>query len=482
MTKPDRRKVILVQPRATLHDGFRAPLNLLQLASGLIKAHYDVKIIDYHTKNPSDNDIQKLLTNALFVGISSFTGLQSAEAIRLATQYKSINPNLPIVWGGYHPSLWPELAIKSELVDYVIVGPGEDAILDIANSIRDGEDKINKIIVGNLKNGIPSPATNIINFENYIAKTLIGTRVANIHTSYGCPHSCSFCAVNKSFNHNWIAKSPEQVLDEINYLIKTYNIDALEFSDNAPFINKSRMLEIADKMLKMNIRIKWMSMARADELLNCSDDEWRILVKSGFSRVFVGIESGDDSILNTISKDESQNQFLEFADKCNAHGVIPDYSITLGYPPEPEKDIERSFNLIRKLKKITPNAAVMLYRYTPYSLDDNYAGNVEFPKTWVGWAEPPWDSHSLTASKSDWLKDSQIRRVDDFQTALSCAHYREENMYPQKGKCSWLIRVMIPIAKLRWRNGFYSNPYELRALRRSFLEINKAARKSSIAT
>ena len=138
-----------------------APLNLLQLASGLQIENYDVRIIDYHPDQPSNHELRELLGNALLAGISSFTGLQSAEAIRIAIQFKTINPDLPFVWGGYHPSLWPELAIKSDLVDFVVIGPGEDAIVDIANSIRDGKRLESKIIIRNLKNGIPAPATNL---------------------------------------------------------------------------------------------------------------------------------------------------------------------------------------------------------------------------------------------------------------------------------------------------------------------------------
>jgi len=477
----NRKKIILIQPRATLHGGFRTPLNLLQLASGLIKENYDVRIIDCHIDKPSNHELRELLNGALFAGISSFTGLQSAEAIRIAKQIKTINPELPLVWGGYHPSLWPKLAAKSDLANYVVTGPGEDAVVNIARSIQNGEISESKIINGNLNNGIPSPALDLIDFEKYIVKTLMGNRVANIHTSYGCPYSCAFCAVNKSFDHKWISKPPEQVMDEILFLTGRFGIDGIEFLDNSPFVQPSRMLEIAEQILRHDIRIKWMSMARADELLNYSDDEWRLLVNSGFSRVFVGIESGDDDILSGILKDESQNQFLEFAEKCYMHGLIPDYSITLGYPPNPQKDIERSFNLIRKLKSITPSGTVMLYRYTPYSTDDAYASHAMFPDTWEGWGEPPWDTHSLTGSKSDWLNHSHIRTIRDFQAVLSCAHYREENVYPQNGKCSWLVGLMIPIAKYRWRNGIYSTPYELRALRRAFLEINHATRRKIIA-
>jgi len=435
-----------------------------------------------HLESPSAHEFREMVDKALFVGISSFTGLQSTEAIHTARMIKNINPDIPIVWGGYHVSLWQKLAENSDLVDYAITGMGESSILSLAKRLKNDKYPDSKIICGTLENEIPSPAMQLINLENYICPTLIGDRVANVHTSYGCPHSCSFCAVKDCFNRKWIAKPPEQVLEEIRYLVSNHKIDGLEFSDNAPFIEQDRMLNIADGMLKNNININWMSMARVDELLNLDDSKWEVLAASGFRRVFVGIESGDDTVLRGISKNENTNQFIEFAQKCAKHGIIPDYSITLGYPLDPTDEIKSSFNLIRQLKKITPSGTVMFYRYTPYNPLDRFAAHVKFPTTWEHWAEPPWDTHSLTGSNSKWLTSEHQKSIHDFQVTMTCAHHREEGVFPSGGKYNLLTNMMIPLAKYRWSKERYSNPIELRILRRLFLELSRGGQKGTLAT
>ena len=435
-----------------------------------------------HLESPSNNEFREILENGLFVGISSFTGMQSTEAIKTAQRIKVINPDIPIVWGGYHVSLWPRLAENSGIVDFGITGAGEDAVLSLAQRLKDNEEPDSKIIHGTMQNEIPSPAMQLIDLENYISSTLIGDRVANVHTSYGCPHSCSFCAVNNSFNKTWNAKPPEQVLDEIQYLVSNYKIDGLEFSDNAPFIEPDRMLNIADGLIKKQLKINWMSMARVDELLNLDDAKWEILASSGFRRIFVGIESGDDELLRGISKNETTDQFLEFAEKCAKHGIIPDYSITLGYPLDPTDEIKSSFELIRQLKKITPSGTVMFYRYTPYSPTDRFAAHFNFPTTWEHWADSPWDTHSLTGSKSKWLTKEHEKSIHDFQVTMTCAHHKEEGIFPYRGRGWLLLRAMIPIAKYRWNKERYSNPIELRLLRRLYLELSRSGYKGTIAT
>lgn len=478
---PIRNRILLIQPRATRFPGFRMPLNLLQLAAPLIKSGFDVDILDFHIESPSESEIAKRVENILFVGISCFTGLQSAESIRIGKLLKRINPNLKLVWGGYHPSLWSDLAIKSDLVDFVIKGAGENTLRDLAQRLSSGEIIEKQIIDQSPIDKIPSPAIDLINPEKYIASTLIGNRVLNINTSYSCSHACSFCAVHKAFPHGWIAKPSDQVVDEIEYLYKNHSIDGLEFSDNAPFIDQNRMLKIAEEILHRKINIKWMTMARADELLRYSDDEWNLLVQSGFSRVFVGIESGDNAILNSINKNESTEIFLNFAQKCAQHNLIPDYSFTLGYPPNPDSDIEQSFKLVRDLKKITPSGTVMFYRYTPYTLNDPNSSQMQFPSKWEDWADPAWESWSLTSSETPWMNQKSIRKINNFQAVMTCAYHREEAVFPADGSLSGLIGLIVPIAKYRWQKGLFNSPYELRILRRFFLSFNPS-RKSTIAT
>lgn len=479
---PKANKIILVQPKATNHGGFRAPLNLLQLATPLIHNGFEVKIIDFHIERPSNHDLRKYFDNALFIGISAFTGLQSSEAIKFAQLARSINHKIPLIWGGYHPSLWPELALASNLVDYVIVGPGEKALLELAQSLSFNNPPRSRLIVGLEISDIPSPSWDLVNLRDYIDRTVLANRVLNIITSYGCPHRCSFCAVSNVFSHQWNAKPPAQVVDEVSYLISKYQIDGLEFSDNAPFIDNSRMVNIADEFIRRNFKISWMSMARADELNGLSSDEWRILVRSGFKRVFIGVESGDDDVLKVISKNQSVEQYLTLAENCAKYGVVPDFSFTLGYPPDPSKDIELSIKLIRKLKEIVPNSTIILYRYTPYCYDERIKEILNFPSCWEDWMREPWSLYSLTSSIHPWLKRRHISRINEFETVMTCAHYRDERIFPQSGTFRWLMNVLVPIAKIRWGIRFYSFPYELKLLRRLFLALNKENARGRIAT
>ena len=240
------------------------------------------------------------------------------------------------------------------------------------------------------------------------------------------------------------------------------------------------MIEIAEGISSKFPGLNWMSMARVDELLGCSDEEWKILRDSGFKRVFVGIESGDPSILKNINKNEELSQYFEFAWKCVLYNIVPDYSFTLGYPPDPGNDINESIRLIRKLKEITPSGTVMFYRYTPYVKDQDNLQS--FPGNWEDWSESPWDSYSLTSSINQWLKPEHLKKISNFETVLNCAFYDSEKIFPQSPKNTWLIRFLIQLARFRWKHGLFNNPYELRLIRRMLLEMAPKDRRDTIAT
>jgi anaerobic magnesium-protoporphyrin IX monomethyl ester cyclase len=474
-------EIILIQPRATNHDGFRMPLNLLQLAGGLSSSDFTVKILDFHIHDYTDSELAEVLQNAFLVGISAFTGLQSSEGIRIATRIRSIKSGIPIVWGGYHASLWSEIALESKLVDSVVTGCGEESFRDLADLFLNNGNPGKVIYQGEFIKSIPSPAYDLIDPEKYVDSTLLGKRVLNINTSYGCTNRCSFCAVWRCFSGKWIGKPPEQIMDEIRYLRNKFGIDGLEFSDNAPFIDKNRMLRTAEMLLGENTGIRWMSMARADEISRYSDEELEILAESGFRRVFVGIESGDDEILRRIDKQQSVEGYIDFARKCKKHGIIPDYSFTIGYPPDPEKDLIKTFNLIKSLKKITPSATVMLYRYTPYQNSEYEPSTVLFPASWEGWCESKWSRYSLTESENPWFKINLKRMTDNFETVLNCAYYRDEKIFPQDKPPQILIELLTRLAKLRWNSNWYGFPYDLKIIRKILLAFNSQKNSRTIS-
>ncbi|MBU1849749.1 MAG: cobalamin-dependent protein, partial [Nanoarchaeota archaeon] len=132
------KKIILIFPKtgydfATIQA---PPHGLLTMAAHLLKAGFDVKILDQRVNKNFKKNLKKALNESLFVGISSMTGLQLKFAINISKYIKKSYPKTSIVWGGIHATILPDVTIKEKFVDFIIKGEGEETILELAKAIN----------------------------------------------------------------------------------------------------------------------------------------------------------------------------------------------------------------------------------------------------------------------------------------------------------------------------------------------------------
>src|SRR5512139_1719367 len=115
-----------------------APLGILAVATPLLRAGYQVRIID-STITPGFQDrILKELDGALCLAVSLVTGPMVRETVQIATEAKKLYPSLPVILGGWHPSLLPDQTLAAPYVDVVVKGQGEDAILEVVRHLESG--------------------------------------------------------------------------------------------------------------------------------------------------------------------------------------------------------------------------------------------------------------------------------------------------------------------------------------------------------
>ena len=194
----------------------RIPVGLLSVGSVLAEAGYLVNIIDgvidpeyFLSIMTTRND------DVLFYGISCMTA-QIPAAVKIGRMLRKIAPDSPIVWGGVHPSLFPEQTVRSELVDLVVVGEGEYTSLEIANALRDGGSLHSIDGIACERNGsvsvnrprepadldkLPLPRYDIVDIERYLYKNIhvIGPELIKrsmvVHSGLGCPFNCAFASI-----------------------------------------------------------------------------------------------------------------------------------------------------------------------------------------------------------------------------------------------------------------------------------------------
>jgi len=249
-------KVLLFNPLATHHNP-RLPNSVLQVAAS-IDGLYDWAIVDGNVDEDPWAKIESFLSsgNFKYFGCTAMPGPQLKQAIPYSKKIREKYPNVTIIWGGYFASNQHKVCLNSGYVDYVINGPGDTAFPSLIKALEGRADasgiknliyKINGQIIKTPKEELPDmdklpvlPYLKLNAFyplQKYLPKTYLGSKTIAYHSSFGCPFTCSFCAVVPIYNARWKGKSAVQIYNDIKFLKDTYGGDALEFHDNNFFVS-----------------------------------------------------------------------------------------------------------------------------------------------------------------------------------------------------------------------------------------------------
>jgi len=393
----------------------RLPHALLSLAANL---NDEVLILDEATPDLVLKH-KEVVKNAICVGISTITGTYIKDSLEVARTIRSISSRVPLIWGGWHPSLKPQQTLENGYVDKVVVGQGEQAFRDVVEKLKNGE-KIEDVTACGYTDKSKFPVYNfnlIKNMERYVIP-YVSPRTISLYTSQGCPFGCTFCAVNSVYGKKYSGWPVESVVQLIDYSIRKYVIDGVHFDDDNFFIGKKRPLEFASQLLKHNIKINWSSDARVDVLCNLERDEWELLDRSGCKRVLVGAESGAQATLDKLNKRITPEMILEFGNLCCEYNIIPSFSMMVGVPGEKPEDIEETFGLIDVLKEKVPTSELLLFLYTPYPGTPLYDLSAK-----TGFKEPQsledWSGFYLNVPTVPWVNNELVERVKEYQKRFS---------------------------------------------------------------
>lgn len=364
-------KTILISPNCKcLYSGINVdslgykiiPFGLAYLGSIIKKYGHGVKIIDLNTQDFSESEFKNLLKKERpeFIGISCTTPTANS-VIKLAEMSKNTLKHVGIFIGGYHPTALPLEMIKSEYIDFIVVGEGEKVIVDIVqgrplNKIKGivykKKGKIiknkSKSIVSNLDT-LPYPIYSEFyksrgDIKNYGTPTSRNT--TGLIESRGCPYNCIFCA-NKLMNKEQIrARSPKNVVSEIEMLYHEYGISSFSFYDSALMLNKKRLHNICQEIITRKLKIKWECSSRVDLI---DEETLKIMQKAGCISINFGIESGDPKILEIIKKGITIGQIEKTINLTKEIGMTCIGLFMIGHPFETKDSIKNTFKLAKRL-------------------------------------------------------------------------------------------------------------------------------------
>jgi len=371
-------KVLLINIPWILPKGYGGkvtimpPIGLAYIASYLEKNGIEMKILDALVEDYSGKEFRDSMWYGLaeqniiakikqfnpdFIGVSCPFTSQYYSLEVLCSILKDNFPKIPIVVGGSHASSCTEEVMKNKNIDYIVVGEGEHAMLDIVRGKV--EDRvINGIPIEDL-DSLPLPAYRLLDIEKYkdanlrsgkILLTSLEKKWVSIVTSRGCPYNCFFCSIHNVFGRKWRARSPENVLEEMEILVKKYSIKHLLIVDDNFTLNMDRVKSILRGMIKRKLNVTWEAIGvRADRL----DEELvRLMKESGCSLVAIGIECGDEDYrLNVMKKNLNIYDVLKAVKMFNKVGIDVNGNYMLGMPGENKEMIMKTGNLIIKLAR-----------------------------------------------------------------------------------------------------------------------------------
>jgi radical SAM superfamily enzyme YgiQ (UPF0313 family) len=442
-----KNKVVLFHGRASAFDKKIniAPLALLHISSFLVKDGFEVKII---SDSFYDNYIEEALAqcqDSICLGITAMTGSQISEGLKIASLAKQRYPDLPVVWGGWHPSILPESTLQDQDVDIVVIGQGERRFQQIVLALKAGKFKDLKGIPGILlkengrivnseKPGIeeldnfPPPPYEVIDIEKCLVKTEYGKRTMQYISSYGCPFRCSFCIEPIVNVRRWVGLSAERVVDDWELLYKKYNVDSIAVYDSNFFVDKKRVVDICNGLIKRGIDVKWGNAnGRIPQLVKYEEEVWDLMSRAGLKMILTGSESGDQEVLDLIDKDAKVEDIFKFTELCNKYNIKILFSYMSGMPWSNDPDfnakkvnqeVSSILSQVDKLLEISKRNRFMIYAYTPLPGSKMYQRALEYgfnePKTLRQWSNlvySPEDIFELSGNKQKWITSDQLRLI-----------------------------------------------------------------------
>jgi magnesium-protoporphyrin IX monomethyl ester (oxidative) cyclase len=300
----------------------------------------------------------------------------SKTAFEVASTVKGINKDIITVLEGQHPSARPEDCLANPNVDFVVMGEPENAIFELIDAVGKGTRDLKKIRgIGFVKNGVPVftsprplledldslpfPARHLLPMEEYNSAVKeiplrgeINKPWTIMITSRGCPYNCVFCTHHIVWGRKWRGRSPENVVDELQHVIKTYHVKQIDFLDDNMTLDRKRMENICDLIVKRGLSIEWFTPngVRADTL---DEKLLKKMKRSGCKKIRVAPESGVQRVVDQVIKKNLDLRSVERAVVlCKKVGIKVGCFFVIGLIGETKEEIEETIKFAYKLRQL----------------------------------------------------------------------------------------------------------------------------------
>ncbi|MGB9977917.1 B12-binding domain-containing radical SAM protein [Methanobacterium sp.] len=347
------------------------PLGIAYMAAVLEENNFDVSVIDASAMDMTWEALEKEIgrNSPNVVAITALTPTIE-QALKTAQLVKKVCPDTVVVMGGYHPTFNHQELLEKDFIDIVVMGEGEFTVLELAKTLKNKGDlvEVKGIAFDNVVtpprplitdlDSLPFPALHLLPMDHYRLLNM-KTNVATMITSRGCPMQCSFCASAALHGPKMRLRSPEKIVDEMEYLINEYGVETIAFMDDTFTLHSKRVKQICAEIKKRNLNVFWGCTARVDTL---SEGVLKEMREAGCITMFMGVESADQQVLDHVNKKTTIAKIKQAFELSRKEKIRTIASVVLGMPGDTKESMSQTIKFVQELK---PSYAIFSLA-TPY--------------------------------------------------------------------------------------------------------------------
>jgi radical SAM superfamily enzyme YgiQ (UPF0313 family) len=397
----------------------------MYLASALRKAGHRPHILDLNKGNLEPKNTEYYIQTVINRINESVPGLIGLNCLisdhfpfihALSSAIKKEHPDIPIVIGGLHPTLFAQDIIRNcPEIGVVVLGEGETQIVALADhfSVQTPPlEQIEAICFRNVRgeislnirvsfihdlDALPDPAWDLVNLPDYFAdhsnwynpRQLDIKMSAPILTSRSCPYDCNFCSVHTLMGRGLRLRHPIKVVDEMENLYRQHNINYFGFLDDNLTLNKSHIMTLCNEIVKRGLNIQFESI-NGYNLASLDEEIIDAMAKAGCVYVILPIEHGSDYMREkVIGKRLSREKIFEVASLYKKYNLLTRGYFIMGFPEETPETLMETYTMIQNLQLDMNNVFNLIpfpgTKVFDQALRDNLLiGDIDASRLWTG--------------------------------------------------------------------------------------------------
>jgi|TARA_Y100000310_G_scaffold344180_1_gene455569 radical SAM superfamily enzyme YgiQ (UPF0313 family) len=367
-------KVLLIQPVKPKFDIQAAddwtltrPFSLFFLASAIENnTDYEVEILDFeredHQRTGLRSAVERSDPDVFGITATTFTRFDAIDVIR---ELRKMRPTAPIVVGGVHFMYCAEDTLREvPEVDVVVHGEGDVTIVKLLEAIDKGTGLADTKGIsyrgddGHMITNQPQPLVPNLDeipaykkyayeeYPEYLFNHPGRVPAVSVMSSRGCPFKCVFCS---KAGMKYRVRDAERTVDEIEDLMARFDVSAFNFLDLTFTANRKHVRAVCNELIKRELNIQWWCESRVNIHLDLLD----LMREAGCTSIAIGVESGSQRMLDTMSKGITVEQVVAFTDKCKELGIVLQPYFMYSHRGEEYDDCLKTLELISVLEEST---------------------------------------------------------------------------------------------------------------------------------